>query len=187
MTYSLNNNQDYPQETTVTVDTFNQRINELKAQVDIHTTIEQGEHITLVSGLSQILEDTYNIYCKTHNCRWQAAESLSDSLDELLENQYTEMTTAIEDITARIRALGIPAPDPHNEFLRLSSMAETAEVPIENMIYSLITGNEQVSYNALLVSEQAEVAGYSLASKLLTERSQIHQQNASLLRNYING
>lgn len=182
----LNGQQTDQEEANTPLDKLKDRIGELNSQVDIYTTIEQTEHITLVSGLSQVLEDTYSIYLKTHNCRWKVTEPLSDSLDELLEKQYTEMTTAVEQITERIKALGIPTPDPHTEFLRLSSMAETAEVPtLQDMIPLLIESNESVSRKALFVSEQAQMAGYSLTAELLTERIKVHQQNASLLRKYL--
>ncbi|HBB32796.1 MAG TPA: DNA starvation/stationary phase protection protein [Cyanobacteria bacterium UBA8803] len=187
MNLPLNSPPDYPEEVKTPQETFNDRLDELKAQVDIYTSIEQEEHIILASGLSQLLEDTYNIYLKTHGCRWKATDSLSESFDELLEKQYTEMTAAVEELTERLRALGMPAPDPYSEFLRLSAGVQTKSFPsVREMIPLLVEGNQVASRQALIVREQAQAASYFHTAQLLTERMNVHQRNASILRSYLN-
>jgi starvation-inducible DNA-binding protein len=100
--------------------------------------------------------------------------------------QYTEMATAVDDIAERIRALGFPAPGSYREYSRLSSIPEESdESDAAEMIRRLVKGQEQVVRTAREAFPAAEAAGDEATADLLTQRLQLHEKNAWMLRSLL--
>ena len=152
----------------------------------INIGIGESERRKIAEGLSRLLADTYTLYLKTHNFHWNVEGPMFQTLHTLFMDQYTEAWNAIDPIAERIRALGLPAPGTYAEFARLSSIKEEEGVPsAQEMIRKLVEGQEAVARTARTVFPTVESANDQPTADLLTERMQVHEKTAWMLRSLL--
>ena len=150
---------------------------------DIDIGIERKDRETVAEGLSQLLADTYTLYLKTHNFHWNVTGPMFQTLHVMFELQYNELAMAVDLVAERIRALGEPAPGSYGDFQMLSTITVEPGVPPANeMIRQLVTGQEAVVRTARRVFPLAEKAGDQVTMDLLTQRMQVHEKTAWMLR-----
>lgn len=103
--------------------------------MNIDIGINEKDRAEIADGLGRLLADTYSLYLKTHNFHWNVTGPMFQTLHLMFETQYNELALAVDLVAERIRALGFPAPGTYSEFARLSSIKDTAGIPIaEDMI-----------------------------------------------------
>jgi starvation-inducible DNA-binding protein len=140
----------------------------------------------IAGGLSRVLADTYTLYLKSHNFHWNVTGPMFQTLHLMFEQHYDELAIAVDDIAERIRSLGSPAPGTYKEFGALSSIEETTGVPkAEEMIRLLVQGHETVARTSREVFETAEDANDQSTCDLLTQRMQVHEKTAWMLRSLL--
>ena len=148
--------------------------------------IPENQRIQIAEGLSRLLADTYTLYLKTHNFHWNVTGPMFTTLHTMFELQYTEMATAVDIIAERIRALGIFAPGSYKQFSNLSSIKEeTGNPSAEEMIKQLVKGQEAVTRTARSIFPLVGKASDEPTADLLTQRMQIHEKNAWMLRSLL--
>ena len=153
-------------------------------QIDIGIPTEQREEIA--PGLSRLLADTYTLYLKTHNYHWNVTGPMFQTLHTMFEQQYTELALAVDEIAERIRALGLPAPGSYKAYAALSSIPEEDDVPLaEQMIRNLVTAHETVVRTARSVFPVADAASDEPTADLLTQRMQVSEKTAWMLRSLL--
>jgi starvation-inducible DNA-binding protein len=151
--------------------------------MDIDIGISKKDRKTIAEGLSKLLADTYTLYLKTHNFHWNVEGPMFNTLHLMFETQYNELALAVDAIAERIRALGHPAPGSYAAYSKLSSIKEETGVPkAEDMIRQLVEGQEAVARTARAVFPAADKAGDEPTADLLTQRLQIHEKTAWMLR-----
>ncbi len=156
----------------------------MSTRIDIG--IAEADRRAIAEGLARLLADTYTLYLKTHNYHWNVTGPMFNTLHAMFMGQYTEMATAVDDIAERIRALGFPAPGSYRDFSRLSSIGEETDEPdATQMIRRLVKGQEQVVRTAREAFPAAEAAGDEATADLLTQRLQLHEKNAWMLRSLL--
>jgi len=154
------------------------------ATIDIG--ISEANRKSIAEGLSRLLADTYTLYLKTHNFHWNVTGPMFQTLHLMFETQYNELALAVDQIAERIRALGFPAPGTYAEYSKLSSIKESTGVPkAEQMIRLLVEGQEAVVRTARSVFPAAEEAHDEPTADLLTQRMQIHEKTAWMLRSLL--
>ncbi|MEM9265876.1 MAG: Dps family protein [Cyanobacteria bacterium P01_F01_bin.13] len=152
----------------------------------INIGISDTHRKAISEGLSRMLADTYTLYLKTHNFHWNVTGPMFQTLHLMFEEQYNELALAVDAIAERIRALGFPAPGTYSEYAKLSSISETEGVPkAEEMIALLVEGQETVARTAREVFAVADEANDEPTADLLTQRLQIHEKNAWMLRSLL--
>jgi starvation-inducible DNA-binding protein len=110
------------------------------------------------------------------------------TLHELFMQHYTEQWAALDLIAERIRALGLPAPGTYKEFTQLASIKEVEGTPgAKQMIRILVAGQEAVARTARAAFAAAEAANDQPTCDLLTQRMQVHEKNAWMLRSLLQG
>ncbi len=153
-------------------------------ELDIGIYAEDRQKIA--DGLSQLLADSYTLYLKTHNYHWNVEGPLFNTLHLMFEQHYTELATAVDDIAERIRALGVKAPGSYAAYAKLTSVAEgTGNESAEDMIRELVKGQETVVRTAREAFQAAEAANDEPSADLLTQRMQVHEKNAWMLRSML--
>ncbi len=156
------------------------------ARIDIGISSEDRRKIA--DGLSRVLADTYTLYLTTHNFHWNVTGPMFNTLHTMFMEQYTELWNAVDPIAERIRALGFPAPGTYSKFAELSSIKETAGVPAaKQMVGILVKGHEAVAKTARSVFPLAEQANDQPTADLLTQRLDIHEKTAWMLRSILEG
>lgn len=153
-------------------------------QIDIGISEEQRSAIA--DGLSRLLADSYTLYLKTHNFHWNVTGPMFSTLHTLFEQQYTELALAVDEIAERIRALGHKAPGSYQAFAQLSSIEEETGSPsATEMIRQLVSGQEAVAKTARSVFPTVDAASDEPSADLLTQRMQVHEKNAWMLRSLL--
>jgi starvation-inducible DNA-binding protein len=153
-------------------------------QIDIGIT--DRDRKAIADGLSRLLADSYTLYLKTHNYHWNVTGPMFNTLHLMFEQQYTELALAVDLIAERIRALGFPAPGSYKAYAALTSIEEETGTPsAEEMIRQLVKGQEAVVRTARAVFPAAEAAHDEPTADLLTQRMQIHEKNAWMLRSLV--
>jgi starvation-inducible DNA-binding protein len=141
------------------------------------------ERKSIADGLSHLLADTYTLYLKTHNYHWNVTGPMFNTLHLMFETQYNELALAVDLIAERIRALGHPAPGSYAQYAKMSVIKETDGVPVaEDMIADLVNGQEAVVRTARRILPVAEQANDQPTIDLLTQRMNIHEKTAWMLR-----
>ena len=152
----------------------------------IDTGIPQKQRAEIAHGLSRLLADTYVVYLKTHNFHWNVEGPMFQTLHQMFMEQYTETWNAIDLIAERIRSLGEYAPGTYKEYAKLARIKETDGVPkAEQMVRLLIEGQEAVVRTAREVLPVADRAHDEPTLDLLTQRMQVHEKNAWMLRSLL--
>lgn len=154
--------------------------------MDINIGISAQDRESIAAGLSRLLADSYTLYLKTHNYHWNVTGPQFSTLHTLFEAHYTELAQAVDLIAERIRTLGPRAPGSYREFAALSSIDEDTDTPsADEMVRRLVEGQEAVVRTARSVFPVAEAANDEPTADLLTQRMQIHEKNAWMLRSLL--
>ena len=118
--------------------------------------------------------------------RWLVTGPQFNTLHLMFEGQYTELAMAVDEIAERIRALGIRAPGSYLEFSEITSIEEAkGEEPGEEMTRQLAIGQETIVRTAREIFPAADQAHDEPTADLLTQRMQIHEKNAWMLRSML--
>ncbi|HVK61205.1 MAG TPA: Dps family protein [Bdellovibrionales bacterium] len=154
--------------------------------MQINIGIEEKDRKEIAHGLSRLLADTYTLYLKTHNYHWNVTGPMFQTLHLMFETQYTELALAVDLIAERIRALGSPAPGTYMEFVELSSIKEERGTPsATQMIQNLVAGQEAVVRTARSIFPIVEKVSDEPTADLLTQRMQLHEKTAWMLRSLL--
>ena len=140
----------------------------------------------IVEGLSGLLADSYTLYLMTHNFHWNVTGPMFNTLHLMFMGQYTEQWNALDVIAERIRALGHPAPGTYKEFVRLASIAEVDGVPTAtDMIRHLVAAQEATARTARKLLPVVDKANDQPTADLLTQRMEVHEKTAWMLRSLL--
>jgi len=154
----------------------------------INLGIEEQDRAAIVEGLSRLLADTYTLYLKTHNFHWNVTGPMFNTLHLMFETQYTELALAVDLVAERIRALGFPTPATYSAFQQMSSIPETPGVPKAlEMVQLLVEGQDSVVRTARSLFPLVDRVNDEPTADLLTQRMQVHEKNAWMLRSLLEG
>jgi starvation-inducible DNA-binding protein len=153
-------------------------------QIDIG--IAEDQRVRIVEGLSRLLADTYTLYLLTHNFHWNVTGPMFNTLHLMFMTQYTETWNAVDLVAERIRSLGAPAPGSYADFARLTSIPASEGVPkAMDMVRELVRAHETVIRTARSIFPVVEAAGDEASADLLTQRLQVHEKTAWMLRSLL--
>jgi starvation-inducible DNA-binding protein len=152
----------------------------------INTGIREADRKKIADGLSKFLADSYTLYLMTHNFHWNVTGPQFNTLHTMFMTQYTEQWAALDMIAERIRALGHPAPGTYKEFVKLSSIKEIAGKPKAlEMVRHLLRAQEATAKTARSLFPIIEKANDPPSADLLTQRIDIHEKTAWMLRSML--
>ncbi|BDA61860.1 DNA starvation/stationary phase protection protein DpsA [Shewanella xiamenensis] len=152
----------------------------------INIGINQAHREEIAAGLNQLLADSYSLYLKTHSFHWNVTGPMFTSLHLLFEQQYTELALAVDLIAERVRALGARALGSYSDYAKLTEIREDQGVTkAETMIRELLSDQEVVIRNARALYPLVSQANDEATADLLTQRIQIHEKNAWMLRSLL--
>ena len=154
------------------------------AKIDIG--IKDQDRARLAQELSVLLADSYTLYLKTHYFHWNVTGPMFQTLHLMFEQHYNELALAVDTIAERIRALGHTAPGSYAVFAKLSNVKDTDGVPkAKEMIALLVEGHETVVRTARKVLGVAEEAHDQATADVATQRLQLHEKTAWMLRSLL--
>ncbi|MFM8821283.1 MAG: Dps family protein [Phenylobacterium sp.] len=148
--------------------------------------IPEAERHRIAEGLSALLADSYTLYLMTHNFHWNVTGPQFNRLHAMFMGQYTEQWNAIDVIAERIRALGFPSPGTYAEFARLTSIREPEGVPDANeMVRQLVVAQEATARTARNLFPVVDAARDQPTADMLTQRINVHEKTAWMLRSLL--
>lgn len=148
--------------------------------------ISDSDRAKIAEGLSNLLADSYTLYMMTHNFHWNVKGPQFNTLHTMFMTQYTEQWAALDMIAERIRALGYPAPGTYGEFVKRASIKEVTGVPkAEDMIRHLVKAQEATARTARKLFPAVESAHDQPTADLLTQRIDVHEKTAWMLRSLL--
>jgi len=154
------------------------------APVDIG--IAEADRKAIAEGLNALLADTYGLYLKTHAFHWNVTGPMFQTLHLMFETHYNELWLAVDPIAERIRSLGFPVKATYSAFSKLSSIPETEGVPeATDMVREMVKGHEAAARTARSIFPKAEKGGDESTVDLLTQRLQVHEKTAWMLRSLL--
>ena len=154
--------------------------------MQLNIGINEQDREAIASGLSRLLADSYTLYLKTHNYHWNVTGPQFNTLHQMFEGQYTELAAAVDEIAERIRALGVKAPGSYTAYAQLTNVEESdGDESAEEMIRQLAIGQETIVRTAREAFPAADAANDEPTADLLTQRMQIHEKNAWMLRSML--
>jgi len=153
----------------------------------IHIGISDKDRGAIAGGLARLLADTYTLYLTTHNFHWNVTGPMFNTLHTMFMTQYTELWNAVDPIAERIRALGHPAPGSYAQFGALASVPDVPAQPPKamQMVKILVEGHEAVARTARSIFPLADAASDEPTADLLTQRLDIHEKTAWMLRSLL--
>ncbi len=148
--------------------------------------IAADDRADIAAGLSHLLADSYTLYLMTHNFHWNVKGPMFNTLHLMFMGQYTEQWNALDVIAERIRALGHPAPGTYKEFVKLASIEEPEGVPAaKDMIRLLVAAQEATARTARGLFPLVEGAHDQPTADLITQRLEVHEKTAWMLRSLL--
>lgn len=154
--------------------------------MDINIGIKADDRLKTAQALSRLMADTYSLYLKTHNFHWNVTGPMFNTLHLMFELQYTELWTAVDLVAERIRVLGEWAPGSYRQLAALTSVPDADGVPdAMTMVRQLVDGHETVVRTAREGLRVAEAAGDDSSVDLFTQRMQVHEKTAWMLRSLL--
>lgn len=152
----------------------------------INIGLTDQQRADIAGGLSKLLADSYTLYLMTHNFHWNVTGPMFNTLHQMFMQQYTEQWNALDLIAERIRALGFPAPGTYKEFAKLASIAEVDGVPkAMAMVEYLVAAQEATARTARDLFPIVEAANDQPSADLLTQRMDVHEKTAWMLRSLL--
>lgn len=153
---------------------------------EINIGINAEDRQKVAHGLSVFLADSYTLYLMTHNFHWNVTGPQFNSLHNMFMTQYTEQWNALDMIAERIRALGHPAPATYKEFNKLATIKEVEGVPrAKEMIQHLVNANEGAARTARSLFSVVDAVNDQPTADLLTQRLEVHEKTAWMLRSLL--
>ena len=149
--------------------------------------VTHNESISIADYFT-VEKDGEVVYRPTCHYAYHPSNDAVLSLHEMFGKQYDELAPAIDEIAERIRALGFNAPGSYAEFVKLSSIREESAAGTlgwQDMVRQLVAGNEAVCRTARKVLKTADEAGDDPTADLATQRLQVHEKNAWMLRSLL--
>jgi starvation-inducible DNA-binding protein len=154
----------------------------------IDTGLSQTDRGLVAEELTKVLADSFAVYLKTHGYHWNVRGPEFFSFHNLLEQQYRDIWTALDEIAERIRALGVLAPQSFSGFGNLTSIKDgDPEKDAIPMLKELMQDHETLIATARQAFEAAEAAGDEASADLMTQRLAAHEKFAWMLRSTLGG
>lgn len=149
--------------------------------------ISEKDRQAIANGLSKLLADTYTLYLTTHNFHWNVTGPMFNTLHSMFMLQYTELWNAVDPVAERIRALGHFAPGSYQQFSKLTSLPDVPTSPPKalEMVKVLVKGHEAVARTARSTFALANDANDQPTADILTQRLDIHEKTAWMLRSLL--
>ncbi len=109
------------------------------------------------------------------------------TLHAMFMTQYTELWNAVDPIAERIRSLGHVAPGSYAQYAKLASVPDAPAAPPKalEMVRILVQGHEAVARTARALFPVVDAASDEPTADLLTQRLDIHEKTAWMLRSLL--
>ena len=134
-----------------------------------------------IDNLRQVLGQTFSLYFQTQSYHWNVEGPQFRQLHELFEEQYTELSEALDGIAERIRILGAMAPRSVSEMMSHAGDEAAPASSAEEMVANLITSHRAIAETLRQAIAQAADEDDEVSAGMLTDRLEVHEKTLWML------
>jgi starvation-inducible DNA-binding protein len=135
------------------------------------------------NSLKTALADSYVLYLKTQNYHWNVTGPNFQSFNLMFETQYNDLFMAVDVLAERIRALGEKAPGTYAKYIELTNLKEgNEELDANSMVKDLADSQDVIVKTLTNVLKESQNVGDEVTAGIVTDRIEIHQKNAWMLK-----
>lgn len=137
----------------------------------------------IIEKLYQVFVDSYAVYLKTQNYHWNVRGPQFTALHNLFEEQYTDLSGAVDTLAERLRTFEVQVKADFDVFQKTTSIgnnnenASTIEM-LQDLIVALETLLEKISEG----QRAAQEAGDAATEDLLISRQAEHEKALWMLK-----
>jgi starvation-inducible DNA-binding protein len=136
---------------------------------------------SVVTMVTQIMADTYNLVVKTHAAHWNVRGLGFFELHAAFEAQYQELLVAADELAERVRALGHDVPSSMAQLVALSHIGEVSQTDSTALVRALRDDHRYISKRCREAIPVADDADDEATTDLLIKRAQQHDKTAWML------
>jgi len=137
----------------------------------------------VAQALYTVLGNSYALALKTKNYHWNVISPNFKSLHELFDAQYEELSTAIDELAERIRALDVHVAASFGAFAKTSKIKDGNEnAKAQIMVKELFEDNQtlvKIIGDTLKITQKE---GDEATADMLINRLEAHDKNAWMLK-----
>lgn len=131
--------------------------------------------------LCSFLADTYSLFVLTQGCHWNVTGAQFVSLHLLFQQQYTELSNAIDEIAERIRSLGLRAPGTLAEIASHARPVTDNVGDANDMLGALTQRHHQLALDAQQLAASFDRVHDGPSVDLMNSRRAAHEKTAWML------
>lgn len=157
-------------------------------KVDVNIGLHREKLAVVADILKQLLADEHVLYVKLRNYHWNVTGMNFQQLHAFFSEQYTAVSTYIDDIAERIRSLGVFAPGSMESFRENSRLEESGHLNGDagQMLENLLHDHEAI-IRSLRQDEKvvAEAGGDAGTQDFLIGLMEAHEKFAWMVRAHL--
>lgn len=140
----------------------------------------------IAESLKNLLADTYSLYLKTQNYHWNVTGPSFKTLHLLFEEQYTDLSIAVDNIAERIRALGEKAPGTFKKYQEVTKIKDGNENASSVHMVKDLAGDQNILVETLQeVLKIAQDHNDEATIGIVVDRIGVHQKAAWMLNSSV--
>jgi starvation-inducible DNA-binding protein len=157
----------------------------LEEKVDIGITRDSLKKIH--DMVNDDLADEYVLLTKTKKYHWNIVDSRFNDLHKFFDEQYKQLSEAVDDIAERVRALGGKTKATLNEFMSSSQIREDpgSYPDADSMLKNLLIDHESIIKTLRKHIEECQQLKDEGTANFLTDKMEEHEKMAWMLRSFL--
>lgn len=139
-----------------------------------------------VKVLLTLLSMSYVLSLKTQNFHWNVTGAHFQPLHALFEEQYNELTPAIDEIAERVRQIGYFVPGTLRFYQENAGLTDQDDFPASaEMLSRLLADNVAITNLRDVIPGLDELGVDQVTLDMVTARVAVHEKNAWMLRSHL--
>ncbi len=150
------------------------------------TTTKTAALSPVITGLNQLLADSYVLMANTHFAHWNVEGTDFFALHQAFQSQYENLFEAIDEIAERVRALDAYAIGGLRQFSQEAKIDElSTPLAAKDYVAALVVGHEKTIGDAIALRDRSGEANDLETQDLAIQRIQWHQKAAWMLKAFL--
>ena len=155
--------------------------------LDIDTGISRESLQKIANILNDDLADEYVLLTKTKNYHWNVEDPRFNDLHKFLDEQYQQLSAAVDEIAERVRAVGGRTRATLKEFINSSQIREDVDSypNADTMLGNLLSDHETIIKTLRKNINECQELNDEGTANFLTDKMEEHEKMAWMLRSFI--
>ena len=155
--------------------------------LDIDTGISRESLQKIANILNDDLADEYVLLTKTRNYHWNVEDPRFNDLHKFFDEQYQQLSTAVDEIADRVRAVGGNTTATLKEFISSSQIRkDIGSYPnADTMLGNLLSDHETIIKTLRKNINECQELNDEGTANFLTDKMEEHEKMAWMLSSFV--